>query len=622
MDRGNASSALAQLQRGGLAFSLSAALATLRYYEAFTGLAFPLPKLDLVYLPVFPVGAMEQWGLVTYTESYLASNSSSAAGVVAHELAHQWFGNLVTAAWWDALWLQEGFATFLPFLSLTATLPQLAYLSGWRAATSGALAEDAFANSQALTCAKLPDSAGAAYATFNTISYDKGAAVIARLQARVEGARTGSFAAGLSAYLRAHAHGSAVPADLFTALSAASGVATLAAEFQTAAFSAGAPLVTAAWAAPGTLVLTQSRFFASAASAASAGAVPLWTVPLTITAANPSPALSAALALQPPAGFGGVTLALLPFSIERDGWLLLANGSAAEYSRSLLTPDMYEALARALENSGGGGAAALPPVDARAQLLDDVFALAEARVAPAIVNMSFALAYAARWVGTEANSSSVRSVLSTRLARLRVLLTDDVAAGDIGNAAVAPRAVTPGTDEFACLQALFSFAASRLGMSPQSGAVNRTALKQSLLVPYDASNVNALISSVAANPGARDIAWAFLRDNWSGVTRFLGYRSTLASLVRSATRSFVSAPLAADIAAFFTPTLVAATPVVTGTWERALENIEAARTWVAADAAATCAFLRSAAPSAISEEAAASSTRTPWASENALALER
>ena len=78
-------------------------------------------------------------------------------------------------------------------------------------------------------------------------------------------------------------------------------------------------------------------------------------------------------------------------------------------------------------------------IDARAQLLDDVFALAEARVAPAIVNMSFALAFAARWVGLEASTSSVRSVLSTRLARLRGMLTDDVAAADIGNAAASSR---------------------------------------------------------------------------------------------------------------------------------------------------------------------------------------
>ena len=159
-------------------------------------------------------------------------------------------------------------------------------------------------------------------------------------------------------------------------------------------------------------------------------------------------------------------------------------------------------------------------------------------------------------------------------------------------------------------------------MSPQTGAVNRSALAQSLLVPYDASNVAALVSAVAANPAARDIAWAFVRDQWAGVTRFLGYRSTLASLVRSATRSFVSAPLAADVAAFFTPARVAATPVVTGTWERALENIEAARAWVAADSAATCAFLRSAEP--LPDEAvfvASAAAGTPWASEGALALE-
>jgi hypothetical protein len=148
-------------------------------------------------------------------------------------------------------------------------------------------------------------------------------------------------------------------------------------------------------------------------------------------------------------------------------------------------------------------------------------------------------------------------------------------------------------------------------MAPQTGAVDRAALSRSLAGPYDASNVSAIVSAVAANPAARDIAWAFLRDNWSGVTRYLGYRSTLATLVRTVARNFVSAPLAADVAAFFSPSLVAATPVVSGTFERALENVEAARLWAAEDSEATCAFLRSAAAAQLASRTGMR-LRTPW----------
>ena len=157
---------------------------------------------------------MEQWGIITYTESYLAAGangSASAAGVIAHELAHQKFGNLVTSEWWDAL--QEGMATFWPYTAVPAVAPQLDYAASWRAATAGAMAEDAFAASQALTVATPVASSGAAYAVFGAITYDKGAAVIAGLQRRVDGAAgAGAFVRALAAYLAAHAYATARPA--------------------------------------------------------------------------------------------------------------------------------------------------------------------------------------------------------------------------------------------------------------------------------------------------------------------------------------------------------------------------------------------------------------------------
>jgi len=111
----------------------------LRYYESAYDIPYPLPKLDLVAIPDFEAGAMENWGLITFREVALLYDEKSAspinqqyiAIVIAHELAHQWFGNLVTMKWWDDLWLNEGFAEFMEYLGTNAAEPEWGMENHW-----------------------------------------------------------------------------------------------------------------------------------------------------------------------------------------------------------------------------------------------------------------------------------------------------------------------------------------------------------------------------------------------------------------------------------------------------------------------------------------------------------
>lgn len=200
------------------------------------GIPYPLPKCDLIPVKDFQSGAMENWGLITFREQYLLADRHTAPlalhgvlSTVAHELAHQWFGNLVTMRWWDELWLNEGFATFG---AMWVTRRVLATAAGRaRFGFSPSSVELMFLNDEALTAmesdalptarAVIPDPSMVNTAEdidqlFDSQAYAKSAMLLYMLFARV-GER--DFTRGLHAYLSAHAYGNATSADLWAALS-------------------------------------------------------------------------------------------------------------------------------------------------------------------------------------------------------------------------------------------------------------------------------------------------------------------------------------------------------------------------------------------------------------------
>jgi len=191
------------------------------FYEEFFNTSFPLNKMDMAAIPDFGAGAMENWGLITYRDSaimydnvsYSLSNKARVAAVVAHELAHQWFGNLVTMKWWSDLWLNEGFASYIEYLGVDHVAPEMK------------LSEQILNNDfhDVLYLDSLPSShpikvdiENPTYqGNFDRISYGKGAVLIRMMDNFLT---TESFRKGLANYFKTNEYANAEQDDLWFAL--------------------------------------------------------------------------------------------------------------------------------------------------------------------------------------------------------------------------------------------------------------------------------------------------------------------------------------------------------------------------------------------------------------------
>ncbi len=193
--------------------------------ESYFGRPYPYEKLDLVAVPEFAMGAMENAGLVTFREELLLADPKTLdearrrriAEVMAHELAHQWFGNLVTMAWWDDLWLNEAFATWMAAKAVDAWRPELAQRLELFLQRPRVVATDALPSAR---CIRQPvQTVGEAEQAFDALTYEKGALVLEMIERWIG---EDAFRRGVRAYLDAHAWGNARAEDLFGALDAAS----------------------------------------------------------------------------------------------------------------------------------------------------------------------------------------------------------------------------------------------------------------------------------------------------------------------------------------------------------------------------------------------------------------
>ncbi|XP_061906839.1 leucyl-cystinyl aminopeptidase [Entelurus aequoreus] len=186
-------------------YALATASKLLEFYNDFFEINYPLQKLDLVGIPDFLAGAMENWGLITFRETTLLVGTQSSplekqlvASVIAHELAHQWFGNLVTMSWWSDLWLNEGFATYMQYMSLQTVLPQLDIGNLFLAMRFRAMDKDALNSSHAVsTEVNTPEQVEE---MFDSVSYEKGASILLMLNASLSSDQ--QFRKGIIQYLK------------------------------------------------------------------------------------------------------------------------------------------------------------------------------------------------------------------------------------------------------------------------------------------------------------------------------------------------------------------------------------------------------------------------------------
>jgi puromycin-sensitive aminopeptidase len=208
------------------AFALEVGAHSLRYFTTYFGLPYPGDKLDLIAVPDFAFGAMENLGAVTFRETALLVDREIAsrielervADVVAHEIAHMWFGDLVTMKWWNGIWLNEAFATFMELMCVDAFRPEWQRWVSFGTSRAQAMSVDGLTRTRPVEFAVgRPEEAEA---MFDVLTYQKGSAVLRMLEQYIG---PDDFRNGIAAYIKKHSYGNTETTDLWDAIEETTG---------------------------------------------------------------------------------------------------------------------------------------------------------------------------------------------------------------------------------------------------------------------------------------------------------------------------------------------------------------------------------------------------------------
>ncbi|CAL8262787.1 unnamed protein product [Merluccius merluccius] len=354
----------------------------LKFFEDYYNSSYPLPKSDQIALPDFNAGAMENWGLITYRETALLydkafssnSNKQRIASIISHELAHMWFGNLVTLKWWNDLWLNEGFASYVEYLGADHAEPtwkvkDLIVLSD----VHRVMAVDALASSHPLSSSEeaiqRPEQISE---LFNAISYSKGASVLRMLSNFLT---EEVFKVGLSSYLKTFAYGNTVYTNLWDHLQIAAEANSVPIPqkvhdiMNTWVLQMGFPLVTVN---TSTGIVTQKHFLLDPDSIVTEPSIYnyKWVVPIQWLKTGEQQATAWLEDESEPKPL---------MQVSGEDWVL-ANLDTVGYYRVNYDQGNWDRLLKVLITNH----TALPVIN-RAQLIDDAFNLARAKVIPTIL---------------------------------------------------------------------------------------------------------------------------------------------------------------------------------------------------------------------------------------------
>ena len=341
-------------------FALDAAEHIVSYYDKYFGIKYPYGKLDLIGLPDFSAGAMENIGCITFREVILLIDEKQGsidlkktiASVTSHEIAHMWFGDLVTMKWWDDIWLNEGFATWASSKPLLGWKPEWNYNLDDVSGTGGTLNLDSLANTRPIHQAA--DTPAQIQELFDGIAYGKAASVLRMLEAYL-GEET--FRAGVNAYLKEHQYGNST-ADDFWGTQARVSKKPVDQIMPTFVKQAGTPVVNVKAQCVGnstSVSLSQRRYYYDRAKF-EAGNDELWQIPLCLKSSSGSGSEKCELLTKKE------TTVTLPGCST---WVL-ANGGATGYYRISYEPDAVRALAKDAETK-------LTPAE-RISLQNDIWA--------------------------------------------------------------------------------------------------------------------------------------------------------------------------------------------------------------------------------------------------------
>jgi len=608
-------------KKGQTGLALEAAAEVMRYYNRYYDVKYPFKKLDVVAVPDFAAGAMENTAAIFYRETDLLADPKGAsvkvrrdiASILAHEMAHQWFGDLVTMRWWDDIWLNEGFATWMASKPLKAWKPDWHMELEEVKSNQKAMAVDSLETTRPIRFkVSTPPEIGE---VFDAIAYEKGAAVLRMIEAWVG---EEAFRKGVNAYIDKYKYGNAAAEDFWSTLTASTGkpVDRVMGGFVD---QPGVPRIDAA------LKCTDGRGSANVgeekAAAGSAGGH-AWTVP--VCARTPDGKTSCAIAAGTPAS--------IPLDTCAD-WVV-ANAGARGYYRVVNSPATLRTLAANLKS--------LEPSERLALIADewalvlkrrhdiasfmDVAAGFKAEQSAAVVET---LVGSLKQVGDDLTTPASRpayrawltGLLSPALAEVgwspAASESDDTRArrawlvAGLGETAGDPAAIAksrslvleelakPGSIESTLLNQAVTVAArhgdaalydkylarSRAAQHPEEHyryAFGLTQFSDPALVrktmdyivgpEVRSQDVKLLIASLLQNPDARQLSWPLVRDRWAEVQKRSGDLVFGGNgVVIAALGTFCDGRTRQDVAKFFATHKV---PDATRTLQQTLERID------------------------------------------------